>query len=42
MSVTEDKTNALRAQMGGHTPIVYTLKVRGGVRRRRQGSIDTE
>lgn len=30
MSVSMDKTATLRAQMGGHPPIVYTLKIRGG------------
>ncbi len=32
MSVSMDKTATLRAQMGGHPPIVYTLKIRGGAK----------
>ena len=30
MNVTENKTNALRAEEHGHQPCVYTLQIRGG------------
>lgn len=48
MNVSNNVVGTLRAQMDGHPPVVmvekpvYTLKIRGGARRWRKGSIDTD